>query len=355
MTALDMRRVAGLSLALGYTAATIAGTLALDSVYTYGSAGDGVAFRFVSPVTDTLAKVKFYVSARTGSPGNLSVVVRNSASATIPGTSVLASQTVAEPGAAGRWVECVFSSPPSLVKGTLYFVTVFDAAGTGVNHSTVQHGSVCGGDTFRSASTLNSNVQSTNGFTSGNAGNGACWCATFTGGTKIGNPYTTSTSLANTSFMKGLYVPRLPFAGELCGISASTMASVTKLRVYEGAYEGQVIPASPTFERDIETFAANAGACLFETIPLKSNRPYLFAFVYSGSVVPFTVAEIGDYERFSDMPDFRFMEGAKYMFDASGEWDVTENQLPRIALFFSSVGGTGDNAPIAGPRGGFIG
>src|SRR3972149_5166668 len=101
-----------MGLHIGRNIATTPAGYALDSIGAFQGAGlDAVAFRFVAPVSAPLTDVYLPAPAAGGPPGNLPFQLRNAASATVPGSTLHASQTDVTPApSANKWIRCTFST-----------------------------------------------------------------------------------------------------------------------------------------------------------------------------------------------------------------------------------------------------
>ncbi len=161
---------------------------ALDTDFVLGSAGKCLGIRFVSPVTDTIDDILFFISTAPAVAHNLSLNVCAQTSAQRAGAAI-ANGTLAVSGGttSGAWVKATFSSKPSLTAGVAYWIVIGDPVGA-----------TTGGYQILSRGSLYySNTVAWTGFThsTGFSGNGTegtvppC-CIHFTNGTYIGMPYT---------------------------------------------------------------------------------------------------------------------------------------------------------------------
>ena len=118
-------------------------TLALDSAYTYGSAGDALmAMAFTAPETANLTDIWLYVVSYTGTWGNTDGVInwqiREGLNGTrIPGTTLTASGTFALDGATTGWHR-IIGLTAALTAGKLYCLVLADGDGAAANYVTIQ-------------------------------------------------------------------------------------------------------------------------------------------------------------------------------------------------------------------------
>jgi len=118
-------------------------TLALDSAYTYGSAGDALmAMAFTAPETANLTDIWLYVVSYTGTWGNTDGVInwqiREGLNGTrIPGTTLTASGTFALDGATTGWHR-ITGLTAALTAGKMYCLVLADADGGASDYVTIQ-------------------------------------------------------------------------------------------------------------------------------------------------------------------------------------------------------------------------
>lgn len=118
------------------------GTLALDSAYTYGSAGDCImAMAFISPesanLTDIWFKVKSYNGTWGSTDGNINWEIREGLNGLrIPGTTLTASGTFALDGSTTGWHR-ITGLTVALTAGKMYCLVLADADGGATNYVTL--------------------------------------------------------------------------------------------------------------------------------------------------------------------------------------------------------------------------
>jgi hypothetical protein len=118
------------------------GTLALDSAYTYGSAGDAImAMAFIAPESANLTDIWFKVSSYSGTwgstDGNINWSIREGMNGNrIPGTTLTGSGTFALDGSTTGWWHMSGLSV-ALTAGKQYLLILADADGGATNYVTL--------------------------------------------------------------------------------------------------------------------------------------------------------------------------------------------------------------------------
>lgn len=120
-------------------------TVALDSAYTYDSAGDAFAGIFLFDTSATLTDIWVYVDSFTGTWGStdgvINVEIREISASTTnkPGSLVTnGSFTITLAGTeSGEWVKHTISTPPTVGPGNVYAICIGDADGGGTNYVTL--------------------------------------------------------------------------------------------------------------------------------------------------------------------------------------------------------------------------
>lgn len=188
-----------------YSTNLTAQTYAIDSAYTYGSAGKAVAARYRGEAK-TLSAIYYYIISKTGTvPGNdLDWEIRDDSSNTKPGSNIQSggSGTIDITSASNAWISAA-SLSVSLSADTSYWACIADKSAVDAsNFATVSRGDNV--FTFYD-SQGNDGVESTNGFstTTTNARvMNIVWV--FSDNTAIGSPFLNFTSNA-TSDRRGIY------------------------------------------------------------------------------------------------------------------------------------------------------
>lgn len=322
---------------LGHYFASSRAGLALDSNYTYNSAGDAVGFDFVAPLTEHLSTVYFYVTAANGTPGNLTVELRSYAGSRLPGATLHASQTVSPGTTANKWIACTFGTPYECAAGVHYMLVIGDAAGTGTNYATVAYS---GGVSVQSEPTIyigGTPSYSTAGYSAaGSAGNGMPLVIKFADGTIMGHPYDTSGTDTSNALMRGLHIEGLTEQLTVRGVAWNGVATgITGLKIFKGT-------AGPDDAADF-TWTFDASDSLRPTDSAAYFTPYTFAkdtiynvvFTYGSSQDTPGYYQNTDGAAQADTIACGFGGGTMYRcIDASSSnaWALDTSKFPRMAL-----------------------
>lgn len=271
-------------------ASTSVTSMQLDSAYTYGSAGDALYMGIIAPVTGNLTELHIYVSAIAGTgstDGNLNWEIREGFNGNrIPGTTLVASGTIALSGTAG-WKSATGLSV-ALTAGVIYLLVIGDADGDGTNNATVRVG-VSGAPGAGGAPLFAEVATSTNGFSTTGTQTGRTASLAFRldgslyGGTFMDNA---ATGVASGTLARGSRF-RLPMPATLVGVGASVdpnnlfAGGTWKLFADATAPDGSALK---TWTRTATTFA---GATIFpqgsyfldDTVDLDANVWYRLVWI----------------------------------------------------------------------------
>lgn len=314
------------------------GNLSLNSAFTFNSAGASMGYRFVAPVTSTLTDFYFYVAAFTGTPGTVTVEVRNvGASGIVPGTTILATQSVTMDTTAARWNKCTFATPASLTQNTEYWVIIYNTTATPASNfpalmayssHTQPEGNAnqTQGGMFRPYST-------TTGWTAtNNLGSPIC-VMKFGDGSVLGNGYSqTKTNYTSNTLERGLKFT-LPFDAKLAGVAIGGGATISGLKIYKGT----TAPGGTTIFS--ATLAPNAGFAWTNDLLLVRNQLYRAVCTFSANGTGPQYNPMLDYSRFADVQATVFGDG--YMSDTidngAGGWTDNADRMPQVSLVFSQI------------------
>lgn len=244
------------------------GTVSLNTAYTFGSAGVCRGYRWCSPVTDYLTDFYLYVNSKTGSPGALTIEVRDvsASSALLPGT-LLTSDTFT-PTTTALWYRTAFTTPQLLTQGKHYFIVVGDAAGSAGNFWVILTSGVTASET-RDNNWLH--VTSTGGFASaGTAGNMAHGGIRYRSGLTIGNVVSGSGS-PFTAQPRGIKVLGTEVDVIIFGAMIASTASVVKFQLFKGDAGPN---STPEFEVTWDATAILVGSTMFPPYRLKAGQVY---------------------------------------------------------------------------------
>lgn len=260
---------------IGATALGTPASIALDSNYVHGTGGDAVEVFFVAPETGNLTTVYFYITAVTGTPGNLTVELRNNSSSK-PGATLHASQSVS--GDSTGWVTCTFDTPYSVTCGTKYWICIGDADGSASHYASVlwKSGYYDSLDNYRmfcGYNTTDGNANVTSGYQT------IPFVLKFAGGTIVGVPYTVGANDTSDTKTRGMKITGLTEDLQIIGVILNcNTVNVSGVKIYSGsAAPGD--SADYTFTGDL----SNYGMWFSNIVTLKKNTVYRVAFTHSGA------------------------------------------------------------------------
>lgn len=304
----------------------------LDSAYTYGSAGDAVALRFVSPVSATLTDALFFVSAIAGTGGSVAVTLRNASSSTVPGTTAHAS-TTATTSAANKWVKATFGTPYELVRGVVYFLVINNADGAPTtNYPTVLYR----GDFARASDYLQRGTMgltTTNGWSTGSERNDPCpILLRFGDGTYIGSAYTNQTTYASTTNERGLHISGLT---EDCVFNSAIWnagsTNMTGLKIYD---ESQAPGGTTLLTHAFQPLIGALGFTFFEPFTFRAGKTYRVVLTFVAADSGPRYYEVEDYTTYAaDLSACCLFGGrVRSTIQSGGLFLNTDHHLPRMAL-----------------------
>ena len=239
------------------------GTYALDSAYTYGTNGDAIHWSFILPETLTLESVYIVPLSITGTgsdDSNINWELREGTTATanVPGTTVVASGTIAVSAlSANTFYKFTLPSSQTITAYKIYYFILGDADGSATNYVTLYRDIRENGSLF-----FNSAYSTTNGFTTAPTSSGyqPCCVFKFTDGTVIGASFIrASTNNTNNTNLRGIKITT-PSSGPQIKITGATFISGT-FRVLKGsgALPNTTADKTWTFSSNFPTAGANPG------------------------------------------------------------------------------------------------
>lgn len=330
---------------LGVALQTTAANYKLDSAYTFNSAGDAMAIRFVAPKTVTLTDVYIFCDAITGTPSTMRVELRNYAGLALPGGTLHASTTASWPASSSKWVKATFGSPYTLTVGETYFLIVADAAGGAVNYaSPLYRGAINANDRLYY---LAETVTSANGFfTAGSAA--SCvpgFVLKFGDGTYWGQPFTDNLNYTSNTRERGfLLTPDCDML--LKGVVFTQASQINGFKVYPAASApGGTALATISFGG----VAGAAGAALWSPQLLQRGYQYRCVFTFGSASTAPVYWVIEDYASFPEVAGAVTGDGAIQgtIDNGAGGWTDSPDQLPRATLLLSAVRGKPRNRRAA--------
>lgn len=339
------------------TVALSQSTLALDSAYTYNTAGDGIAARFTLASAKTLSSAYVHITSFTGTAANvndLNFELRNN-STNRPGTT-LHDSAVHDPASTTGWRKMTgltFAGSAS----TVYWAIVADADGNATDFATVLRNASQPQDV--QATTLSAAFQSTGGFVGAPtaASTVGSVVLVFTDGSALGNPFTALVTSTSGTNQRGLRIDGLTETLLLYGVlSGTAMANAaTAARVWAGTNgpSGTGYLAEGTNEL-ISTAASftTLGYAFSSTVTLAKSTAYRFVFTYgSVSTAPsrWQIGTGADANLRAAM-----LGGGNWYWteDNAGAWADTTSEWPNTALLpedqfeVATAGGGGGGARL---------
>jgi len=316
---------------------------ALDSNFTLGSAGKCLGIRFVSPVTDTIDDILFFVTAAPAEAHNLSVNVCDQSGTSKAGSAV-ANGTVAVSGGttSDKWIKATYSSKPSLTVGVGYFIVIGDPAGAASNYSIMSRAGGC----FTAFPT---NV--VNGFTSsdGFGTNGTqvsqpfAFVIKFTNGTYLGMVVTAAVAADSSADLERGWKITPDEDTVVGGITAIALDTGGSIKIYEdGQNPGGTIYAGFNGGAAFTiTDTALANLCVrFPPCTLYGGTTYRIVQDPNGVAVSPGYTAIEDNTTHSAILEacgFTGMYGMQHTEEAAGPtWTDSPSKVPRIALIIQS-------------------
>lgn len=273
-------------------------TLALDSAYTYNSAGDAIASIWRAPAALGLTAAYVFITAYTGTAANvndLNFELRDH-STNKPGSTLHTSGSV-NPSSATGWIQ-VTGLSFTTVADTVYWGVLADADGNGTDFATVLRNVPNEIPNHQMATAS----QSTDGFTTAGASTSLTPSLMLRCGdvATIGWPFTASTSPSNNTNRRGLNMSTGPSAPmKLYGMVLDdlTLSNGTSVEVWAN---GSGPSGTPT---GTATMAVMAGANTAPTagfafaagtgFMLQPGTPYRIVFTFSGNSVSCARMQIG--------------------------------------------------------------
>lgn len=242
----------------GFTATN----LALDSAYTYGSAGDAIGTRATVVYGETLNSVYFRVASYTGTAANvndLNFELRNETSG-LPGSTLHTSATK-DPASATGWIAITGLSFAMTAANSPYWAILGDADGNATHNASVQrsmNAAITGSATSAQAS------QSTDGWLTQSAQNApGSLLLVFASGRTLGSPFSAASLTANTN-RKGYRIGGFTTAVTIFGIILPVDADHNRAEWWSGsAGPGGTATQTSTLRGFGDSTAANVVCMLF--------------------------------------------------------------------------------------------
>ncbi len=313
---------------------------------------NGYGIRYVPMETDNLASVYFFLNAYTGTPGNMTVELRNSSgTATTPGSTVLATVTAVCPSAVAlTWIKFTFASPITLTAGTLYWILVYNSDGSpATNFPTLVSNSPMA---FRGLSYYSYRCYTTaNGWGAGTlVGNSVGPTVLKFAGRSVGMIWTNTVNSSTNALRRGckvgpftapIYLAQVNFLGQ-------TVSNLTVLEIFDAATPPNGTPlASHTLGAENRLLG---GIWLNPAFLIPVGMAIRVVFSTTGTSASVSSAGSEDLLPPADVLAAGIMGGKYYYCMASAgntSWDEFPERAPRLELLFSDQGpATGDQVYI---------
>ena len=324
---------------LGLVGANATGTIALNSAFTFGSAGACVGFPIFGLDATTLTDFYFFVTGVSGTAANITINAQlRTRTATVGSIVTNGTGSVSTP-VANQWHRITFSTPPANDAHTYYLLCLHNAASVpATDFPTIcTTGPATTSNNVAAASPQgNRGVTSTNGFVALTdlSNRNLVYVAKFANGSTFGSVYNTSAADTNNTVWSGLYLPAIGAICDLIGIELGGAAvNNSTFRVYE---DGVLPGGTPLASRTLSTYPATSNNMAYvQRVSLDGTKAYRFVVQPpSSSTVP-GFAESTDFSRFADVQNSRSF-GGFHTTSSAGAWVNTESRFSRMRLFLDN-------------------
>lgn len=317
-------------------------TYALNSAYTYNSAGDAVAMRFALNEAKTLTDVYCYLTALNGTPANVNdlnwEIRDNSADPNEPGSTLVASGTYDPSGDSPPvWMTMATGLSQALLAGKVYFLIVADADGNGTDYATILRNGPFGA-ALRS---MFFSPNTTDGFQTTNDRDPSAMVLAFSDGSVIGNPYSRVTS-NSYNVERGLKV-QFDEDVELIGLqwaNATVAGNLLGIKIYEDGNNpgGTTVYAST---EDYEDANLHGTHYRFESVvTLTGGTVYRVVFTSGGSDNDPRQPNFGAGAIPSDVALARYAGNSNWVFtrdSGGGGWTDDDTSLMTMMLVLGNM------------------
>lgn len=334
-------------------------TQVCNTVYSFGSTGAVIGWRFCAPSTTTLAACLAFITATTGAGNTVTFELRNdSAGSTVPGTLVTnGTATVASGTTANKWVKATFATPPSVTAGTWYWIVVGNAAADAAsnNFTVVRTSGVTETEVTSAAQGWFVVGSSTNGFSTnvGTSSAAPVGVISFSDGSYIGNPYTQgNVGYASSTLERGLKISGLTGPLSISGLMWVVVSpNVSGVKIYSDA---ATAPGGTTvLNESFSTSDKNIGAHQFASpITLQASTVYRVVFTFSGNTTAPQYQNVQDSSTFlSDLVAVSYGGGGfcDTIDNGAGGWTDNTDRIPQMAIWINDlVAGGSAGTPLIG-------
>jgi hypothetical protein len=336
-------------------ASTSIGNHQLNSNYSFGVGGDAVSWRYVRAVTKTLDSWFYRINTISGSPGALTVEIREDDGAGLPGATVALSTTDTPSGTLG-WNEITGLSV-SLTAGTTYWFILGDAAG-GVS------------DNYRVNTITNWQVNrqipaqfymaatTTNGFTSITpSANSPVSVLAFSDSTSWGAPIVGSANPTSNTSQRGLYMDGMNVDFDLFGVLVgdTNINTFSEVQIWKGVSGPSGTPFATSSNELLTTSSNIIGVYFTKSFPrLVANNAHRIVVEWSSAngTTPERL-QIGTVNGGGSSRLTRaFPGGGKWYWteESGGVWVDTTDEYPRMLLMVDDFTPDGGAAAAGNQR-----
>lgn len=328
-------------------------TQALNSAYTYNSAGAAIAGRYLSCRAKTLDSVYFFITAIGGTQANvndINVEVRNDSGAAKPGSSLLASGSV-DPASTTGWKK-VSGLALALSAGTFYWPVIGDADGNATDFATVLKNIATGvaNEQLRYDAT-----SATNGFSTNPAIGGIVpsMVLAHTDGFVVGQPITASANPASNTnrrgfrFSEGLTADGAIFG--LVGNLTTNLSSATGIELWlDNTGPSGTAFATGTVPLRATTGSGTAGYTFTTPIRLRARMPFRLVMTFSAGSTSIPRLQIGTGSD-QTLRNARWGNGTVYWGQANGttNWsNDNQDEMPTASVLMDDAWDAYDGSGI---------
>lgn len=331
-------------------------TLALDSAYTFNSAGDAIAHRYASAVNKTLSSVYYYITARAGTTGTLSLSCRRNTTALSPvtgATQIGTTQTVTPSTTVSRWNQYSWSLADVGGHATDRYVwfCIGHPSGSAGNSWTILKHNTTGGNRMQYPDA--NSFSSTAGFASAITNDTAfsTLVLVFSDGSAVGSPWTTTTGTNANTVQQGLRIDGLTASLVIHGWRGTVQSGgPTAFYIWEGT-------GGPSAGTDLLSgvtvhtiAAASAPDYNFFASPVTLAAATQYRFTAEASSYGVLRFQLGTLASGSASDLMLAVQGGGnwyYTTESGGAWSDTTTEWPAMELIIEDQG-----APGAGGGGG---
>ena len=323
-------------------------SVALDSNYTAGSAGDCVMGRFIAHATMTLDKLYYYILSYAGTAANVNDINLEVRSGTLAAPDLTAPGLLGtftmNPGAVLGW-NAFTSINLALTSGSVYYFIVGDPDGNGTDTATVMStvaASFPNGDSPAYYSPWYA-VTSTNGGTTLSVrGRNPGMLAFFTNGDVFGASNFSSDTPTGT-FERGMKVVNgFPFNLNIHALTVypSGSANLSGAKVWSGSTgpTGSALMTSTSPIKDFSSTGTQVGFVFTSIQSISADTPFRATFTYgSSSTTPTRTLAIP-----ADNTDLQSALPGRgnliWTQDTSSAWVDNANGIPSIGIIVEEIG-----------------